>query len=72
MAEKLTKTAIKEQLSRRISWYEKTYGFDADTSSACVIAKKNGHLLIEFGRYISFKEMLWQIENNLFIDGFVN
>jgi hypothetical protein len=72
MSERLTKTAIKSELARRIDWYEKAYGFNADTSSACVINKKNEHLLIQFGRYISLKEMNWQIDNNAFIGGFAN
>jgi hypothetical protein len=70
MAEKLTKTAIKEELSRRMEWFETSYGFNNETSSPDIIYRGSATLAIQFGRYRTLKEMLWQVENNVFIDGF--
>jgi hypothetical protein len=70
MAEKLTKTAIKEELSRRIEWFETAYSFNKETSQKDIIARGSALLAIQFGRYRILKEMLWQVENNGFIDGF--
>lgn len=69
MAEKLTKTALKDELTRRIDYFEKTYGFNPEFNSVSSMAE-NPHLLISYGRYCSFLSMRYQIENNLFIDGF--
>ena len=69
MAEKLTKTALKDELQRRISYFEKTYGFNANENSVFDFADKP-HKLKAYGRYLALFEMKWQIENNLFIGGY--
>jgi hypothetical protein len=66
MAEKLTKTAIKEELSRRIEWFETAYGFNNETRAAEVSIVLREHL----GRYRALRDALYQVENNMFIGGF--
>jgi len=65
MSEKLTKTALKDELTRRIEWFEKSYGFNLEDGKPA-----KAHLQSHFGRYCALFEMRWQIENNLFIDGY--
>ena len=67
---RLTKTAIKDELTRRIDWFEKSYGFNPEFTSAFDMAKKNHHVSIAYGRYLALLEMRWQIRNGLFIGGY--
>lgn len=69
MAEKLTKTAIKQELQRRIDWFEGSYKFNRGTNILDLTGKSH-HEFIAFSRYRTFLDMQWQIENNLFIGGF--
>lgn len=69
MAEKLTKTALKNELTRRIAWFEKSYGFNIEYNSTHDMAE-NPSLLIAYGRYCALVDIRYQIERNLFIDGF--
>lgn len=69
MTEKLTKTALKQELTRRIEWFEKSYKFGSETTLAG-IDQKNPHLIEHYGRYLSLIEMRWQIEKCLFICGY--
>ena len=69
MSEKLTKTAIKEELRRRIKWYEESFDFDVNMSSSDLHDIRFMH--VHFGRYRSYVDMLWQIENGCFEGGFV-
>ncbi len=62
---KLTKTAIKNELNRRINWFEASYGFNIESGKPY-----DKSLHIQFGRYCTLTEMRWQIENNLFIGGY--
>jgi len=68
MSEKLTKTVLKDELTRRIEWHEKNHGFTHNTGNE-EMKNKSHHLAIAFGRYRAMKEMRWQIENNLFLGG---
>ena len=68
MAEKLTKTALKNELIRRMAWYEKAYphitGLDRWNF------KKESPLMIEScGSYWAYRNILFQIQNGLFIGG---
>ena len=68
MAERLTKSAIKAELQRRINWYEKSYPkiHDLDRFNY----KQESQLMIEAcGSYWAYKNILWQIQNGLFIGG---
>lgn len=69
MAEKLTKTALKKELSRRIEWFEKSYGFNSGHNSMQDMSD-NPNKLRQYGRYLALTEMRFQIERGLFIDGF--
>jgi len=69
MAEKLTKTALKNELTRRIDWFEKSYGFNSEHNSISDMAD-NPNKLMMYGRYLSLMEQRFQIERGLFIDGF--
>lgn len=69
MSEKLTKKALKEELQRRIDWFESSYGFNSEHNSITDISD-NPSLLKQYGRYLALFEMKWQIERNLFIGGF--
>lgn len=71
MSERLTKQALKLELSRRIEYFEKTYNFDGDTGNIEFTGKSH-HLAIVFGRYRALLEMRSQIEMNLFIGGYVS
>ncbi len=66
--EKLTKAALKQELKRRIEWFEQMCGFTDKSSLANCRGKYN---MYAFGFYCSYRLMLWQIDNNLFLDGFV-
>ena len=69
MAEKLTKTALKNELTRRIDWFEQSYKFNINDNSIHDMSS-NPHLLIAYGRYLALIEMRYQIESNLFVGGF--
>ena len=71
MAEALTKTALKAELKRRIAWFERAYGFSDETTAAGIVHSSNARLAIQYGRYRALTEMLWQVENRMFIHGFV-
>ena len=68
MAEVLTKTVMKQELRRRIAWFEKSYtGIEhIDNWGAEKVAPL---LLLEAGRYQSYRNMLEQIELGLFVGG---
>ena len=70
MAEKLTKTVLKEELKRRIEWYETRFMFNEDMVLADFIEKDN-MTSMHFGRYRAYVDILWQIENGCFKGGFV-
>lgn len=67
MAEKLTKTALKNELKRRIEWFETNFGF---RSNRGVNEKDSPNILIMYGRYLALTEMKFQIEHGAFVDGF--
>ncbi len=68
MAEKLSKIALKQELQRRIDWFEKSYRFNIDSS---IYDMKDDFRRCEaFGVYKTLRDMKWQIENNLFLGGF--
>ena len=67
MAEKLTKSAIKDELMRRIDWYERCFKFNKDMTNAD-ISKDYFH----FGRYRTYVDILWQVENGCFKGGYVS
>lgn len=69
MAEKLTKTALKDELTRRIDWFEKSYAFSPEGTSVFDMSDNPG-LLISYGRYLALLDMRWQIQSRLFIDGY--
>ena len=70
MAEKLTKTVLKEELRRRIEWYEDRFDFNEDMTNDDFI-KKSHTLGILFGRYQTYCNILWQIENGSFKGGYI-
>jgi len=70
MAEKLTKTALKDELTRKINWFEDSYGFNMEYNSALDMDDKGIHLPIAYGRYLALTDMRSQIENNRFINGY--
>lgn len=70
MEERLTKIEIKSELSRRINWFEKNYGFNPECNSINDMAD-SPNMLIMFGRYLALKEQLHQIERGLFSGGFI-
>ena len=67
MSEKLTKTAIKDELTRRIEWFEDNYGFHIGNN---VIQEMSVNTAIMYGRYLTLTDIKQQIERNLFIGGF--
>lgn len=69
MAERLTKTEIKNELTRRIEWFEKSYGFNSEYNSISDMAD-NPNKLIMYGRYLALTEARFQVERGLFIGGF--
>lgn len=69
MAERLTKTALKAELTRRMEWFESSYGFNLDTS-ASEMQGRPYFTQIAFGRYAALREMRWQIDKGLFVGGF--
>jgi hypothetical protein len=66
MAERLTKAAIKSELTRRIAWFEKAYGFNSEYN----LVSDNRNILMMYGRYLALTEQRWQIERGLFVGGF--
>ena len=71
MAEKLTKTELKDELTRRIDWYKKAYGFTEAANSITDMAD-NPTLLISYGRFLAAYEMRDQIIKGLFIGGYTS
>lgn len=69
MAEVLTKKALKDELKRRMDWFESAYGFSPEYGCRDVDFTNHNHALM-FGRYLALREQKWQIENNMFIGGF--
>ena len=69
MSEKLTKSAIKNELQRRIDWIEKTFPLINDETK--VAGLENKYSIELLGIYRCLKTIKWQIENNLFIDGYL-
>ena len=70
MAEKLTKTVLKDELRRRIKWYEDILHFNEEMTNDDL--KDKGYISpIHFGRYRAYVDMLWQIENGYFKGGYV-
>ena len=69
MAEKLTKTVLKEELMRRIDWYENRFGFNKEISYYDIYDDNN--IALHLGRYRAYADILWQIENDCFKGGFV-
>lgn len=68
MAEKLTKTAIKAELQRRIDWYEKAYPKIVNLDRWNY--KSESRLMVEAcGSYWAYRNVLEQVENGLFIGG---
>jgi hypothetical protein len=67
MPEKLTKTALKDELTRRIEWFEKSYKFNSKYND---ISKMNPNTLLMYGRYLALTEQRFQIGKGLFIGGF--
>ena len=70
MAEKLTKTVLKEELRRRIEWFESRFNFSEELTDAD-FNNQPYFSAIAYGRYRAAHSMLWQIENGCFKDGFV-
>jgi hypothetical protein len=66
---RLTKTKIKDELRRRMAWFEEAYEFTDETSREDMI-ECSYYKTVAFGRYCAIKEMLYQIETGLFVDGF--
>ena len=69
MAEKLSKTVLKEELRRRIEWYENRFGFNKEMSYYDIRDVNN--LTIHLGRYRAYADILWQIENGCFKGGYI-
>lgn len=69
MSEKLTKKALKNELERRIDWIEKA--FPSINYETRVIELENKYSTELLGIYRCLKTIKWQIENNLFIDGYL-
>jgi len=68
MAEKLTKTAIKAELQRRIDWYENAYPKIKDLDRWNY--KNESQLMIEAcGSYWAYRNILVQVRQGLFIGG---
>lgn len=67
MAEKLTKTALKNELNRRAEWFEANFGFHSNRG---VNEKDSPNILMMYGRYLALREMKYQIEHGMFVDGF--
>ena len=69
MAEKLTKTVLKEELRRRIEWYENRFKFNKEMYYYDI--REDNNLAVHLGIYRAYLDMLFQIENDSFKDGFV-
>ena len=68
VAEKLTKTAIKKELQRRIDWYEKSYPKIKDLDRWNY--KGESELMIEAcGSYWAYRNILTQVHHGLFLNG---
>ena len=70
MAEKLSKTALKDELTRRVDWFEDLYGFNPNRNLIVEISNEHNKLKM-YGRYLALLEMRYQIERNSFIGGYV-
>ena len=71
MAEKLTKTVIKDELRRRIEWYENIFHFNEEMTGYDFKSKSYTSSIC-FGRYRAYVDILWQIENGCFKGGSVS
>lgn len=72
MAEQLTKTALKNELTRRIEWFEKNYDFNSKYNSTHDMADNPSRLMM-YGRYLALTETRSQIERGyLSADGPAN
>ena len=69
MSEKLTKTVIKEELRRIIEWYEDRFKFDKEMVYSDF--RSGSTMSNHFVRYMTYVDILWQIENGCFKGGFV-
>jgi len=68
MSERLTKTAIKTELKRRVDWYERSYPKLRWMNR--VNYKNDSRLLIEaYGSCQAYRNMLEQVENGSFLGG---
>ena len=68
MAERLTKTAIKFELQRRINWFETAYPNIKDYDRWNY--EQTSRVMVEqCGRYWAYKNMLEQVQSGLFIGG---
>lgn len=67
MDNKLTKTALKNELVRRIEWLEKSYKFNHESN------EDNTETILhkQLGIYYTYLTILDQIKNNRFIGGYV-
>ena len=65
----LTKIILNNELTRRIEWFEKNYGFNSGYDSVDDMAD-NPNKLIMYGRYLALTEVRYQIEGRLFVGGF--
>lgn len=64
---RLPKYKIINELTRRIEWLERAYGFRMDDVDGCANQRRQ----VEWGRYRALIEMRYQIQNGLFIGGAV-
>ena len=69
MAERLTKAVLKDEIARRIEWFEKNYDFNSEHSSMTDMVD-NPNKLMMYGRYLALTEVRYQIDGGLFIGGF--
>ena len=69
MSERITKTVIKEELRRRIDWYENRFGFNKDMYHYDI--RDDNSIAFHLGRYRAYADILWQIENDYFNGGYV-
>ena len=69
MAEKINKAETMKELTRRIDWFEKNYGFSPEKNSIHDMAE-NPNKLIMYGRYLALTEARHQLNCGAFIGGF--
>lgn len=69
MAERLTKTELIDELTRRIEWFKKAYGFKESANSISDMAD-NPDMLIKYGRFLAAYEARDQIKKRLFLGGY--